>query len=301
MKNKLIVGSLLCVCLLIAGIHLTTNDIEFSRDNAGWNGTSAFFSHLDRYSTEMIADISLLAGRENTTLLIIAPSGSYDSAEVRIIREYLQAGNTLILADESGTGEELLKGLESRITIGSHPLASIDRAFNDSLIIVASPVAMHPLTMQVQSLVLDKATFLTGGEPLIQSGVMSWIDQNGDSRISSDESFGRQSVLSREQFGEGEIIVLSDASIFINAMDISDSEWNNQQFLSNIVRYRPLLVEQNHSRTAETGIIAKMATIIRSDPFFKAGPVTLVLFLIAILIRKRPPQAVASFIKPMKM
>jgi hypothetical protein len=290
MKRNFIIGLMICTVLLILGIFLTTNTLEFSQDNIGWNGSSGFFSRLDRHTTEMITDISALETKENTTLLIIAPNESWSGEETRIIHAFLKRGNTVFLADETDTGNSLLSGLGSSIRIGPSYLAGIDRAYNNSSILITSPVQEHPLTRGIGSLVLDKAKPLTGGTPLIQTGIMSWIDTNNDFRISSDESFGRYTVLSQEQMGNGEIIVLSDSGVFINSMSGIESEYGNGQFLLRCIQYRPnLLIEQIHSRTADQSGSGWLLRYIRLDSFIKTMIVLVSLLACVFLFRKRPP------------
>lgn len=301
MKSILFVICIAGISLLIAGIHLSTNNLELSRDNIGWNGSSEFFLKLDRHTTEMISDLSLLRGRQGTMLLLIAPDSSYDDSEIQYIRDYIRSGNSLILVDESDTGNQLLKALESRISVGPFPLASIDRAYNNPTVIVVSPEGFHPLTSGVTSVVLDKARPLTGGTPLLMSGIMSWTDTNGDLRISSGESFGRYPALSREDMGNGEIIVLSDTSICINTLQMTGNEWGNQQLITNILHYRPLLVEQARSRTAKTTWFGLIFRMVQSDPHGKAGLVLIVLLMIAVLVRRRSLKDDKSSSEPIKM
>ena len=302
MTRNFIIGLMICTALLILGVFLTTNTLELSQDNVGWNGSSEFFSRLDRHNTEMITDISALETKENATLLIIAPNGTYSDDEMGAIRALLQKENTIFLVDESDTGNSLLSGLGSSIRIGAAYLAGIDRAYNNSSILITSPVTDHPLTNEVGSLVLDKAKPLTGGTPLIQTGIMSWIDTNNDFRISSDESFGRYTVLAHEQKGEGEIIVLSDSGVFINSMSGLESEYGNGQFLSNCIQYRPtLLIEQIHSRTADQSGAGWLLRYIRSDSFLKTMIVLVLLLACAFLFRKRPPGIADIGPEPVKM
>jgi len=302
MNHNILIGCVLGIGLLLLGIHLTTNTLDLSRDNIGWNGSSEFFSHLNRVSTDMVTDISDLAGRKNTTFLIIAPGGNYTAEEILGIREYILAGNTLFLVDESEYGPYLLKDLGSNITLKSEYLASLDRAYNDSLIIVTSPVIEHPLTWQTPTLILDKAKYLTGGETIYQSSIMSWIDTNTDSRISIDESFGKYTVIAREPFGKGEIIVLSDSSIMINSMGGLGDNWGNEQFINNVIRYKPhLLVDQVHSQTADSDGIGPVIRVARSVPALNTGLVTIILLIIAFLVWRRPPRGSIHQSEPVEM
>ena len=105
---------------LILTAHLTSNNLEFSRYNTNWNGTSQFFSDLDRHHTEMILDRTQLAPYQNNALLlIIAPERSPTGAEITAYQAFLDRGNTIVLADDFGTGAEILR----RIGAGSRSLA----------------------------------------------------------------------------------------------------------------------------------------------------------------------------------
>ena len=105
-----IVGIVLLMAALILATHLTSNNLDFSQYNPDWNGTSRFFSDLDRHHTVMIQDSAQLASyRNNALLLIIAPERSPTGAEITAYQAFLDRGNTIVLADDFGTGREILQ------------------------------------------------------------------------------------------------------------------------------------------------------------------------------------------------
>ncbi|HWQ65680.1 MAG TPA: DUF4350 domain-containing protein [Methanospirillum sp.] len=267
--------------LLLLGVHLSTNNLEYSRCNIDWNGTSVFFSLLDPHTCREISDLSLLTDKTNSTLLIIAPGEGYSDNEIVQVRRFVEGGNTLILADDTDVGNHLLKGIGSHIRIRPGVLASIDRAYSDSYIVTTIPIAEHPLTVRVTSLVLDKAATLIGGESLLESSIMSWIDSDLNRRISGGEMLGKQSVLAHEPFGKGEVIVLSDSSIFINSMTRMRDNWGNQKFIANLIQNRPfLLIEQVKSRTVVSEGLGEVVQIIRTQLLVKLVIIALMLLVI---------------------
>jgi len=278
---------LIIACVLILLIHLSTNNSDFSRYNIEWNGTSAFFDLPDRHTLEEITDTSMLSGRSNTTLLVIAPTKKFSKEDLNRYREYVTAGNTLFLADDYGTGYTLLEGIGSKVTFLYGTLASIDRAYNDSYLIVANPVSDNPLTRGISSVVLDKAAALEGGDPLIQSSIMSWVDEDGDGRI-NDEEMGKYPILVNETLGKGEIIVLSDPSIFINGMRRLEDKWGNDQFIRNFIdEYPDLLVDQINSETTSTSGISSYVKSLKVTPVLKIILAAILLSLLALFIRKK--------------
>ena len=288
MKNDILaVVILIIAALLILLVHLSTTNSDFSRYNIEWNGTSAFFDLPDRHTIEDITDTSMLSGRNNTTLLVITPTKKYSKEDLGRYKEYVMSGNTLFLADDYGTGYTLLEGIGSDIKLLYGTLASIDRAYNDSYLIVANPVTDNPISRGVSSIVLDRAAAIDGGYPIIQSSIMSWVDEDGDGRI-TDEEMGKYSVLVNETIGKGEVVVLSDPSVFINGMGRLEDKWGNAQFIRNFIKTYPnLLVDQVNSETGSVKGVSIYARSIRMTPVLKIILAALLLSLLAVLIRKK--------------
>jgi hypothetical protein len=244
-----LVGLVLTASLLLASVHLSANTLDESRYNLGWNGTSRFFAGLDRNRVTDVTDLSALESYSGSLLFVIAPARPYTEPEIAAYRRYLEGGNTIFLADDSGTGNGLLRGVGSRIVIASGPLLSFDREYNDPALVVVSPVRNATVPGGPEHMVLNEPVSVEGGEPLMASSFMSWIDRNGDGRIDSAEPLGRHAVLARERLGKGELLVLSDPSIFINAMygDMA----GNRKFISFLAaNTSPVLIDQVNSRTA---------------------------------------------------
>ena len=283
---------LVCLILITASllvfIHLGSTDNEFARNNINWNGTSIFFSDLEKHTVHEIYSTDNLAGWNNTTLLLIAPKGEYSSAQMSALRNYIHRGNTLFLVDDFGSGNTILKEVGSSITILPEHLLSLDQAYRDPALIVTSPVREHPLTKGVESIVLDHSGVIQGGEILMQSSLMSWVDKNQDRRVSSGEPFGRYATLTWEKAGMGEIIVLSDPSIFINSMRGLDHTWKNEIFFRNILNYREIiLLDQMLSRTADVSLPGRAVIMIRTNQDTKIIIITIVLLCIGIIMRRR--------------
>ena len=89
-----IVGLVILVSALVLTVHLSANILEFSRYNNGWNGTSVFFSNLDRHHCFEVSDPGQLASYQgNATLLIIAPYRQPTTQEIAAYRSFLIRGN----------------------------------------------------------------------------------------------------------------------------------------------------------------------------------------------------------------
>jgi len=216
-----IAAAVLITAVILLVAHLSANNLEFSRYNVGWNGTSSFFSDLDRHRTTDITDPAQLAGfPRNSTLLIVAPYRHPDPRELIAYQTFLDEGNTIFIADDFGTGNEILSGIGSRITISHINLSSLDRQYPDPYSLIVYRSQENSSVILPPDLALNRPTSLEGGSPLMLTSVMSWMDTNSDRRLNLNEPMGTFPVMADESRGAGRIIVLADPSIFINSMYI---------------------------------------------------------------------------------
>jgi hypothetical protein len=261
-----VAGLVLLAAALVLTVHVSSNNLEFSRYNTGWNGTSTFFSDLDRHHVTMVNDPGELSSyRNNTLLILIAPSRKPSDAQLTAYRAFLERGNTLFLADDFGSGDAILRGLGSRIMILEGNLSSIDREYADPYTITVYRRANGSIATHAATLVLNRPAALDGGDPLFMTSLLSWIDENGDKRINADELMGQFPVMSEEQIGNGRLVVLSDPSIFINSMQETDQPRDNRRFISDLTGSNgTVLIDQMNSRTDDAEGISEILHLIRT-------------------------------------
>jgi hypothetical protein len=261
-----VAGLVLLVALILLVVHLSSNEDEFSRYNEGWNGTSAFFSSLDRHRVVMVSEPGELSPyRSGATLLIIAPRRSPTDSELQAYRSFLDQGNTIILTDDFGTGNQILAGLTSRISISPGPVASLDREYADPYSVVVYPSADESLLNGTGSLLLNAPASLDGGTPLLRTSLFSWIDEDGNRHLSKGEVLGIFTVMAKENNGQGTLIVLSDPSVFINAMADAGESGDNPRFLAHVRESgSPLLIDQMNSRTRDAEGLGEILHVIKT-------------------------------------
>jgi hypothetical protein len=262
-----IVGLVLLAGAFVLVLHLSTNNMEFSRYNTGWNGTSSFFSDLDRNRVSYVYEpASLATDRPNSTLLIIAPQHHPTSRELSVYRSFMDRGNTIVLLDDFGTGNEILTGLGSRISILPGNLSSLDRRYSHSYMVVAYRQSENASAYRLPaSMALDRPAAVEGGSPLMLTSVMSWIDANGDTRLNMIEDMGTFPVMVEEPMESGRIIVLSDPSILINAMYSQPENSDDRDLIRGILKSDgPVFIDQMNSRTADASGISEILHVIRT-------------------------------------
>ena len=261
-----IAGLVILAAAFILVVHLSANNMEFSRYNAGWNGTSQFFFDLDRHRISDISEPSQLAGYpRNTTLLIIAPNRNPTPGEIAAYSAFLKDGGTIFLADDFGSGNAILNGIGSHITILPGNLSSLDRRYADPYMVVAYRSVEDGQVLLPADIALDRPAALDGGTPLMLSSVMSWSDANGDKRLNMGESMGMFPVMASEDFGNGRLIVLSDPSIFINSMYTQPENANNRLFIDGLVNGEgKILIDQMNSRTSDANGFSGVLHLLRN-------------------------------------
>lgn len=265
-RENWLAAAVLLAALFVLVMHLSANNLEFSHYNTDWNGTSSFYSDLDRHRLMEISDPGQLAGHpRNTTLMIIAPYRHPTQGELAAYDAFLEEGNTIFLADDFGTGSEILAGIGSRVSILPGNLSSLDRRYRDPYSVVAyRSIGESPVSLP-EDIALNRPASLKGGTPFMLTSVMSWIDINGDGRLNPGEEMGTFPVMAGDSIGPGLVIVLSDPSIFINSMYSQAENGNNRELIKSIINHDgPLLIDQMNSRTADASGFSEILHVIRN-------------------------------------
>ncbi len=155
-------------------------------------------------------------------------------------------------------------------------LSSLNRDHVNPGLFTVSVVGNDTLFAGVETARVNRPAAVEGGEPLLETSPFTWDDADGDGRISGSETFGAAIVCARE----GNLTVLGDASLFVNAMFAE-----NPKFIENL---QPIRVDGIHSRTGTKSPIINTLVWIRTTPPAGAAIVALGVLPVAwIFGRKR--------------
>ncbi len=145
----------------------------------------------------------------------------FSSLEAEEVREFLENGGTLFIADDFGTANSLLEKLGVKARFSAQPLRDIfysKRAEFPVVVRIDDP----ELAVGVEKITLNIPSAIIGGEGEIFSSKVSVVGKNMRS----------YPVMAEIKYGKGRIIMLSDPSVLIN-----DMFEENRQFIENLVRY----------------------------------------------------------------
>ncbi|QSZ66438.1 DUF4350 domain-containing protein [Methanofollis aquaemaris] len=278
-------AALLLGMMVVLSVHFSTTGDEYGISNRGWNGSSVFFDAVLEEGGTMITDPALLSNYENSLLLLVVPAFESGERDPGAYRAYLRRDNTIFIADEGGASNVILQSIGSSMRVVPANISSLDTAYTGSFFPNGHPAAGHPLLAGVETLTFNRPAHVTGGEPLMVSGLFSWQDLNGDGRMDAGEPSGTFSFLAREEIGAGEVIVCSDPSLLINAMQGGDVPGGNRAFVGNLRSYRGAMLVDGAASTA-TRDRALLAGL-RDSPSLQAGLLAASLFAVAVLWRKK--------------
>ena len=253
--NKL---TLLTVIMLIlaSGAVLTqfmTTDEEYSRYNIGWNGTTDFF--LMAEGKELLYAPEDLSGKTNSTLLIIAPK----EEDFPRLSGYLNAGNTVLIADQSGNANILLENLGSSIRVHNDSVRSTSMEYRDPGLFRGT-VLGNIYNTSVTELTFNYPGYVSGGEPLVTTSYLSWIDTNLNGIPDANESLKVYTLIATENISSGRLAVIADPSLFINSMLVR-KHTENLAVLSALLE-NDIIIDQTISLTTGggglTGLLQQM-------------------------------------------
>jgi len=216
---------------------------DFSLENPFWNGMSSLKSSG---LAAGLAEACALDPREHA-LLVVGPSKPFAEADARAIESFLARGGLVIVADDFGTANQLLEALGAPVRVSGSLLA--DPLFN--LGAPQLPVAFwggRKLALNYAAVV--NASACGACRVLAESSAFSYLDLNLDGKHDPGEPAGPFPVAVELSVGAGELVVISDSSLFINAMLDKEA---NREFLQQLLGLRkPVLVADRWEETPLT-------------------------------------------------
>ncbi len=233
----------------------------------------------------MVDSPDQIAYADDGVLFILAPDGEFGEEEASAFRLFLDRGNTVVLVSDREEENQLLSDIGSGIRIRAGNLTSIDRYYDHPSSVLGFPSGDDPLSAGISSIVLNGPSYAEGGAPVFESSLLSWIDTDGDSRMSRGEELRKFTVVAAENRNEGVLYVITDPSVFINGMLAQGESGGNVLLAGRIMTLLPhLYVDQGHSRTAAAPPPIRVVNLVRESTITKMALVTLVFLAVSLFI-----------------
>jgi len=258
------------LCCVLVGLFwgLSTSTAAFGPYNYGWDGGSDLRTGLGSQGTDVDVALSTAAYDDSepggTVAVVIDPAERYSEREQARLSLFVSQGGTLVVASATNRTNELLAGLGATPRIDGRQVRDEQRNYRSPALPVAPDVANHSRVRGVDALTLNRGTVLDPGDatPLVNTSIVSSLDANANGAADENGTLGSRPVAAVEAVGNGAVIVLSDGSIFTNAMlDRS----GNRQFLRNLAadHDRALL---DHSHRGPLPPLSYAVLVVRTTP-----------------------------------
>jgi hypothetical protein len=250
--------------------------------NTLWNGVRHSLNNLNAGTIDTSQELTNL---DSNNILICVPYLQYNNSELDGLKTFVNNGGELILMDDYGYGNSVLQYLNIDCRFSGAPL--LDPLFCYKNQWLPEIIDFAPsVSKGVKEIILNHATDLTNTgtmETLAWSSSSSFLDRNGNETRDKGEPQGPLPVAARQQLGKGEIILVSDPSIFINSML---GRGDNTQFIKNLIGTDTpsgqILLDTSHLVKKPMDLIKTRLNLIKnvlSQPY-----VVLVLILIIFLL-----------------
>ena len=253
------------IALLVAG---STSTAAFGTYNPSWDGTAALRERATTagIDSEVVTDTSEIAAgpAEGTVAVVFSPDRRYSAADVAHLSEFLEHGGTVLVADDYGRyANSLLSRLGANTRINGTPLRDERNNYRSAAFPVTTAVSNHSLVANVSGLTLNHGTVLrpNGATVLVNSSSFSYLDTDRNGQLGGTETIGRHPVATVERVNGGRVVVVSDPSVFINAMI---DRPGNAEFVENLFAGSER-VRIDASHTADVPPLVRTLMILRES------------------------------------
>lgn len=248
-------------------VPVLSSNADFSIYNSSWNGcsslgreaygTGSFLPTIDISSSSeervvhsSFSDLGSQVDPKGTAMMIIGPELDFDGDEGDFAHDFLMNGGILFLADDVGSGNQLLGYLDTDTRISGNIM--IDLSFmKKAEFAVTNDLTPHNITEGVGTILMNFPSTISPSKEaktLINSSGASWLDRTRNQKRDIGEPLGPFSILTIEDYGKGTLIVLSEPSLLINQMR---DEFDNSILISNLIDFitkdrGSLVIDESH-------------------------------------------------------
>ena len=254
------------------------SDEDFRVENPSWNGVS----WLAGSGFTMVESLRELPGPAAGSTLVVVPYADFTPADVSRLEDYVRRGGRLVLADDFGFGNSLLEAMGIAARFSGVPLLDPLFSYRNPSLPRVTRFAADPLTDGLEELVLNHPTGIVGADGLVlaTSSSFSFLDEDGDGGPDAGEPAGPVPVVVRQGLGSGEVLLVSDPSLFINSMT---GLGDNRRFIENLggVGGGGLFFDQSHLPDSELHRAKNSLEDIRGALMTPPGVVLLMVAIVA--------------------
>ena len=288
-RNVALAATFSAILMLSIGYYWPIQDAYHPR-NFEWNGCSKIASVPQNMTILLSYDMPL--PKRSSLLAIIGPSIEFSKKETSYVISFLQAGGTVLLADDAGTGNGLLETLNVPARFSGKPIADLLYYSKDPSFPLITDFLPSPVSANITTLVLNHPSYIdirnqSQVTELASSSSFSSLDLNGGGRPTANETVDSYPVLASATIGKGSIVLVSDPRMFSNEMiDLYD----NMQIFRNILKMGQDTLFFDVSHLAKAPLTNERMTLrntidsIRDSTIYSRNDIYIQFLVVAVLI-----------------
>ncbi|WP_324666120.1 DUF4350 domain-containing protein [Haloarcula sediminis] len=228
----------LIVLFLLTNVGLvtamSTSTTAYGPYNAAWDGGTELQEQTQSAGAEPEIATSTTAyidSGSDSVAFVLAPTATYTGGDIARLRQFISRGGTLVVAGErANSTNDLLAGLDVETRLNGTRVRDDQSNYRNASLPRATNVSDHSLVNDTDALTLNRGTVLDVPERnvtdnpsdrptvLVRTASSAYLDTNSNGNLDDSEPIGSYPVAATESVGSGRVVVVSDASVFTNAM-----------------------------------------------------------------------------------
>jgi len=259
------IGALLLLFSMM--VPVMSSNSNFSIYNTGWSGcsdlgretysTGSFLPTIDISSSSeeriihsSLSELGSDIDPSDSAIMIIGPETDFTNDELEFLDLFLRDGGIMLIADDVGTGDQVLSHLDTSTRITGDIMSDLSYMKQPEFAVTTN-ISSNSITNDVERLLLNYPSTISPSRkavPVFNSSTTSWLDRDRNNRRDPDEPMGPFNLMTIEDYGRGKLIVLSDPSLLINQMR---DRFDNSIFVSNLIGYMTedrgtIVIDESH-------------------------------------------------------
>lgn len=230
MKNYILTGLIIALIIWFSMIVLIPSVTPYDLDNPFWNGLNLASKEL---KLSYIGIDSLSSLDTNSIVFIIGPSRQPLEHEIEILKNYVYDGGFIIIMDEYGYMNDLIKSFGLNVNVSGFLLRDPLYYWRSQ----ALPIVNAYIGNSTLKLYLNYASTINciGGKIVASSSYFSYLDINNNGICDGNEPSGRMNIAVLYNIGGGKLLIISDSDILINSMI---NQGDNLNFIKSFIPNR---------------------------------------------------------------
>ena len=287
-QQFLIALTIVTVGMLVVATGTSTS--AFGSHNSGWDGASELRSKASDTGAkvDLVRDTSSYTSvnQKETVAVILSPKEPYSPTDKSRVKAFVRDGGTVVVAEDFGSySNGLLGAIGARTRVDGRLIRDKRQYYQSPALPIVRTTSSDSYLGANERLTFNYGTALrpNGATVLAKTSKYSYFDSNNNQTLDSNETLGSRPVATTERIGDGRVIVISDPSLFVNAMlDRS----GNEAFVEEIFNgHRNVLLDYSHRKELPLLVVAILT--LKSSPLLQ-GLVGIIGITGSVLWMRRP-------------